>query len=110
MCFVNGMEQPLKCLMLGILVLMTMPSTLSAAPDQAKFIRGQLVSGGVICALIKTDQGEILALAGINHNKFPIGTELALEGERITRSICQQGAVAFKVDRIITINGELPGD
>ena len=95
--------------MMGMLVLMTMSSNLSAASDQANLLRGQVVSGGVTCALIKTDQGETLPLAGIPHNRFPIGTALALEGERVTRSICQQGEVAFKVIKVLSINGELQG-
>jgi len=103
------MEQQLRCLMIGMLVLMTMPSKSFAAPDQAHLIRGKLVGGGVICALIKTEQGEILPLAGITHNRFPIGTELELEGEQVTQSICQQGPVAFKVDKVLSINGELQG-
>lgn len=93
--------------MMGMLVLMTMSSNLSAATDQSSLLKGQVVSGGVICALIKSDQGEILPLAGIAHNRFPIGTELELEGERIARSICQQGEVAFKVIKVLSVNGEL---
>ena len=99
----------MKCLMIGMLVLMTLPSKLAAGPDQTRLIRGQLISGGVICALIQTDQDEVLPLAGISHNRFPIGTALELEGERVTRSICQQGAVTFKVAKVLSINGELQG-
>lgn len=99
----------MKSLMVSMLVLMTMSTTLSAAPDQANLLRGQVVSGGVTCALIKTDQGETLPLAGIPHNRFPIGTQLELEGERVTRSICQQGEVAFKVSKVLSINAELQG-
>ena len=100
----------MKCLSLGVLLVMVLCSTLSTAADNTNLLRGQLVSGGVICALIKTDAGEILPLAGISHNKFPIGTQLELEGQRVTRSICQQGAVTFKVDKILSMNGELPVD
>jgi hypothetical protein len=67
---------------------------------------GNVIDGGVICPLIKTNEGEVFALVGIPNDKFAINTKLELEGTYIKRSICQQGDMAFRIDRILKINNE----
>ncbi|CAN4267493.1 hypothetical protein MCEMSEM29_00444 [Methylophilaceae bacterium] len=78
-----------------------------AEEDNLNSLIGNVIDGGVICPLIKTNEGKVFALVGILNNKFAINTKLELEGIYIKRSICQQGDIAFRIDRILKINDEL---
>ena len=95
----------LKFLIPATLLLFANSSLLMAGPNEAVVIRGHVINGGVNCALIQTDEGEVLALAGLNYKRFPVGTQLKIEGLRIKRSTCQQIEMAFRINKILSADG-----
>ncbi|MFZ4525294.1 MAG: hypothetical protein ACOYOE_07050 [Chlorobium sp.] len=75
-------------------------------PQPAKvLLSGEITTGGVICPLLLGTDGQTIALVGVRLRQFETGTQLELEGVRVSRSPCQQGKEAFRVDRIVSING-----
>lgn len=61
---------------------------------------GVIVEGGVICALLRTTEGQEIALQGIGRDQYPPGAQLQLFGRYVRYSTCRQGEKTFQVDRI----------
>jgi hypothetical protein len=64
-------------------------------------ITGLTVEGGVVCPLLKLDDGETVPLTGVPLDAFPPGRRLVLEGRFVRVSMCQQGRRTFEVSRTV---------
>lgn len=62
---------------------------------------GVVVDGGVVCALLRTVQGQEIALQGIGRDQYPPGTQLRLLGHYVRYSVCRQGEKTFQVERVL---------
>ncbi|WP_349360305.1 hypothetical protein [Stappia sp.] len=49
------------------------------------------ISGGIICPLVQTVDGETYSLMRVPKNKYPPGTRLRVRGHWAEASTCQQG-------------------
>ncbi len=77
-----------------------------SSPEAAKvLLRGEITTGGIVCPLLLGTDGQTVALVGVRPGQFEKGTQLELEGMLVRRSPCQQGNGAFRVDRIVSVNG-----
>ncbi len=77
-----------------------------SSPQPVKvLLRGEITTGGVICPLLLGKDGQTIALVGVRLGQFETGTQLELEGVMVSRSPCQQGKEAFRVDRIVSVDG-----
>jgi hypothetical protein len=77
-----------------------------SSPQPVKvLLHGEITTGGVICPLLRGPDGQTIALVGVRMGQFETGTRLELEGVMVSRSPCQQGKEAFRVDRIVSIDG-----
>ena len=84
----------------------TMAAEQGCAVQPEKIVlRGEITTGGILCPLLLDADGETIALVGIKLEQFTPGTRLDLEGTMISYSPCQQGKAAFRVDKILSING-----
>lgn len=102
----TAMLLQLRLLIFATLFFIAHASKLAAEPNEATVIKGQLIDGGANCALIRTDDGEILAIPGLSYRQFPVGTKLEIEGLRIKRSTCQQSEMAFRIHKIVNSDNQ----
>jgi hypothetical protein len=88
----------------AMMVLVAWPAIASASGDKVglETITGTTIEGGVVCPLLKLDDGEIVPLTGVPLDAYPPGERLVLEGRFVRVSICQQGRRTFEVSRNLT--------
>ena len=87
-----------------MMVIVAWLASASASGDKMSLetITGMTVEGGVVCPLLKLEDGETVPLAGLPIDAYPPGQRLVLEGQFVRVSICQQGRRTFEVSRNVT--------
>ncbi len=90
--------------LVAMMMLVAWPADASASGDKTglETITGTTVEGGVVCPLLKLEDGEIVPLAGVPLHAYPPSRRLVLEGQFVRVSICQQGRRTFEVSRDAT--------
>lgn len=68
--------------------------------QSGQVIVGTILAGGVICPLLQLDDGRVFALQGFDRSAAQVGERVAVAGQPIRMSTCQQGP-AFLVTAII---------
>ncbi len=64
-------------------------------------VEGVIVEGGIVCPLLRTNDGLQIALQGVERDRFPAGTCLHAQGRWVRHSNCMQGARTLLVKRIL---------
>lgn len=63
-------------------------------------VQGVVISGGVVCPLFRTVNGETLSLTGLSVSQFQPGLVLGLKGRWETQSVCMQAYPTLRVEHI----------